>query len=122
MIEQLRMRGLFAHPPKVVRGRGQTTPGEMLPDAIGHHPGGQWVVGAGDLARQLEPAAAAAGEGAASKHFRETPRHWARRTTVIGPRKERRIVAVTIVADARSARRLRNLRLELAKLRHELRR
>ena len=52
------MRGPLAACPEVV-ARGHEPPAEMvLPDAIDHDPRGERILGTGDPARQLEPAAA----------------------------------------------------------------
>src|ERR1043165_6224044 len=58
MIEQFRMRGWLAAHAEIV-GRGDETATEMiLPEAVGHHAGGERVIGPGQPLREFEPATA----------------------------------------------------------------
>ena len=61
-IEQLRVRGPFPVEAKIT-GAGHQRHAEMMhPNAVHHHPGGERILPAGDLAGHLQPAAAL-GEG-----------------------------------------------------------
>ena len=96
MIEQLRVSGRFAEPSEVVRRPDQPAADHLLPDAVGHHAGGERV-GRRDEpfgqfpAAALRGAAAEAGLLFAREDHREPPRHDRAFVLELAPQVDRRV-------------------------------